>query len=209
MLENCNLKVEWCSHDAANYACTHWHYSGCLPCGKLAKVGIWENEIYIGCVVFGRGASPYLEKAYGLAKIECIELVRIALNNHINTVTKIVSLAIKKIKKSMPKIRLIVSFADPEQQHLGIIYQAGNWIYTGRSAITNMWNIKGQRMHQRSVGAKYGTCNVEALKKKFPKLTVYRAEGKYRYLMPLDKKMRKEIIKISLPYPHREKRGRQ
>jgi hypothetical protein len=37
-----DLKVDFCSHEAAKYACEHWHYSRCVPASKLIKIGVWE-----------------------------------------------------------------------------------------------------------------------------------------------------------------------
>ena len=65
----------------------------------LVKIGCWEDADYIGCVLFGRGASPYLGKQYGLTQLECCELVRIALRKHETPVTRIVKIAIKLLRK--------------------------------------------------------------------------------------------------------------
>ena len=96
--EKHNLKVDWCSHKAAKYACEHWHYSECMPVGKTTKIGAWENNKYIGCVMFSRGANNNLGKKYNCSQIECVELTRIALNKHINPVSKIMMIAVKFLK---------------------------------------------------------------------------------------------------------------
>jgi hypothetical protein len=31
------LKLDWCSHEAAKYACENWHYSKCVPNQKTVK----------------------------------------------------------------------------------------------------------------------------------------------------------------------------
>jgi len=195
------LKLDWCSHEAAKFACEHWHYSRCMPAGKLAKVGVWEDGKYIGVVLFGRGASPFLKDKYGLEQIECVELVRVALNKHSTSVSRILSIAFAILTKTMQGLRLIVSFADPEQGHIGGIYQAGNWVYTGDSLPTRMWLIKGKRMHERSVGAIYGTTIPSEIKKLYPDMRIEIAPGKHRYLMPLDKEMAKQIESLRKPYP--------
>ena len=53
-----NLHLDWCSYEAAKYAVEHWHYSHSLPIGKLVKIGVWEDDQFIGAVVFGYGANP-------------------------------------------------------------------------------------------------------------------------------------------------------
>lgn len=201
------LIVSPCGHDAATYAVTHWHYSKTMPRGALAKYGAWENDRYIGCVLFGRGATSDLGKPYGLDATECVELVRVALREHLSPVTQIVARSIKLLKNTNPGLRLIISFADPEQGHHGGIYQAGGWTFLGRSKHTDEWIINGRRMQGRAVSH---------LLKKYPKegsrqerINKYidgsavkvKGSTKYRYAMPLDKVMRRKLDKIKLPYP--------
>jgi len=202
-MSKANLKIDWATHAAAKYACENWHYSGCLPVGKLVKVGAWEVGKFIGVVLFGRGATPNLGKPYSLGQDECVELVRIALTKHENAVSRIASLAVKFLRKTNPKLRLIVSFADQSQGHHGGIYQAGNWVYNGQGDPAKFYMIRGKLTHPRSIGAKGFVQNLSGAKKLDPNATVVDVPGKHRYLMPLDKAMRKQILPLSKPYPKR------
>ena len=202
-----NLKIDWATHEAAKYACVNWHYSGCLPVGKLVKVGAWENGKFIGVVLFGRGATPNLGKPYNLNQTECVELVRIALTNHENAVSRIASLAIKFLKKTNANLRLIVSFADQSQGHHGGIYQAGNWVYNGQGNPAKFYRIKGKLTHPRSLGAKGLVQNIDGARKLDPNATVVDIPGKHRYLMPLDAKMRERILPLAIQYPKRVKQA--
>ena len=139
-----DLRIDWATHEAAKHACVNWHYSGCLPAGKLVKVGAWENGKFIGVVLFGRGATPNLGRPYNLGQDECVELVRIALTKHENAVSRIAALAMKFLHKANPKLRLIVSFADQSQGHHGGIYQAGNWVYNGQGDPAKFYMILGK-----------------------------------------------------------------
>jgi hypothetical protein len=188
------LKIDWATHEAAKYACVNWHYSGCLPVGKLVKVGAWENGKFIGVVLFSRGASPNLGTRFNLGQDQCVELVRVALTKHQVAVSKIVAIAIKFLKKSNPKLRLIVSFADPDKGHYGGIYQAGNWIFLGSSGSTTELFIRGRWMHMRN--------GFKDMTKDTPQRKML---GKYRYVMPLDAEMKKRILPLSKPYPKRVK----
>ena len=191
-----DLRVDWATHEAAKYACENWHYSGCLPAGKLVKVGAWENGKFIGVVIFGRGASPTLGKKFYLGQDECVELVRIALTKHEIPVSRIAAFAIRFLYKTNKNLRLVVSFADPDKGHHGGIYQAGNWIYCGDSPKTIELFVKGRWVHWR--GGFYEK------KQDTPKRTM---PGKHRYLMPLDDEMRKRILPLSKPYPKRAKQA--
>ena len=125
MSDKVDLKLDWCSYEAAKFAVEHWHYSKCMPIGKLVKIGVWEDNKYIGAVIFGYGNNQFQGVAYGLVQTQICELLRIALTEHKTPVTKISSIALKMLKQSNKGMRLVVSYADPEQGHNGAIYQAG------------------------------------------------------------------------------------
>jgi hypothetical protein len=198
-----DLRVDWATHEAAKYACEHWHYSGCLPAGKLVKIGIWECGLFVGVVIFGRGANNNMSKAFNLGQDEACELVRIALTRHGTSVTRAVRVAILFLRKNSPGLRLIVSYADPSQGHHGGIYQAGNWVYTGKTTGTHMLRMPGGAlMHKRSAMAKYGTCDSRKLGAKYEY-----PEQKHRYLMPLDADMRARVLPLAKPYPKRDKQA--
>lgn len=189
-----DLRIDWATHEAAKYACENWHYSRCMPCGKLVKVGAWESGAFIGVVLFGRGANNNIGKAYQLEQTQCCELVRIALTRHQTPVTRIASMALRFLKSQSPDLRLIVSYADPLQCHHGGIYQAGNWIYVGRSQAQQGVMYKGKVMHKRTANSLFGT--IKGMQKS-------QIMWKHKYLMPIDAEMRKRILPLSKPYPKR------
>ena len=192
--------IDWATYKAVKYACEHWHYSKSVPVGKLVKIGAWEDGHYIGCVLFGRGATSHLGKPYGLKQTECVELVRIALTTHKTPVSRIIRIALKFLKEANPNLRLIVSFADKEEGHHGGIYQATNWIYSGTSADCMFPIINGEKVHPR-------TLSIMVKSGKFKKRSDVPhviSKGKHRYLMPLDKKIRKQILPLSKPYPKKQ-----
>tara|TARA_R110000803_G_scaffold209862_1_gene280247 strand:+ start:780 stop:1439 length:660 start_codon:yes stop_codon:yes gene_type:complete len=198
-----DLKIDWATHEAAKYACENWHYSGCMPVGKLVKVGVWESGKFIGVVLFGRGANKGLGAPFGLDQIEVCELVRIALTTHVAAVSRIMSIAIKFIQKMSEGLRLIVSFADTEQGHHGGIYQATNWLYNGQTQAADEYMYKGKRWHGRAFRKSHGS----HLKYIGKGLEIVRGSRKHRYLMPLDKEMKAQIAPLAKPYPKREKQA--
>lgn len=191
-----DLRLDWASHKAAKYACERWHYSRCLPTGKLIKVGVWEAGEFIGCVIFGRGANNNLGKSYALEQTQICELVRIAINKHQSPISRIVSIALQFLRIHNPGMRLCASYADPVQNHHGGIYQAGNWIFVGQQSGQTEYYFNGQQTHGRSVMAQRGTI-VGLHKIPIP--------GKFKYLMPLDAGMRNKILPLSKTYPKRIK----
>ena len=190
MSSSADARIDWATHAAASHACEHWHYSGCLPSGKIVKLGVWEQGKFVGVVLFSRGASPYLLEKYAISQYEGCELTRVALSKHATPVSRIMKVALLFLRKACPGLRLVVSFADPEEGHHGGIYQAGNWVYTGRSSSTIEYFLKGKWRHVR--GAYYDKTAATPTRTR---------QGKHRYLMPLDADMRRKIEQLRQPYP--------
>jgi hypothetical protein len=102
------------------------------------------------------------------------------------------------LKRRCPDLRLIVSFADPAEGHVGRIYQAGNWVYTGESAGARMLAHQGKKFHRRN----YTGANFGKKRAKLPPGSVWvSVPGKHRYLMSLDRRMRKQVEQLRKPYP--------
>lgn len=210
MSSKCKLKIDWASFDAAKYACEKWHYSQVIPVGKLVKVGAWEDGKFIGVVLFGRGANNNMLKPFGLKQDQGCELVRIALKQHQTPVSKIMAIALKFLKKQSPKLRLVVSYADADQNHHGGIYQATNWIYDGLKNAGSMgaFIINGKKTHPKSVHSKGVKQSIDQVRKHLDKnASIFYTKGKHRYLMPLDKEMREKIQHLHQPYPKRTKQA--
>jgi len=203
-----NLRLDWCSYKAAKYAVMNWHYSKKMPAGKNVYIGAWEENKFIGVVIFGMGSGNSTNGTkYGLTRsYEMAELVRVALNNHLSPTSKVVSFAIKMVSKYCSGLRLLISFADMEQNHLGILYQATNWIYAGTTGNGRVgFIIHGRKTHTRSIGAKKG--GIQSLgwvqNHLDPNAKIWTGKEKHRYLYPLDKEMRKQIEPLRKPYPKR------
>ena len=193
-----SLRLDWCSYQAAKYAVEHWHYSKRMPKSKQVYIGVWENDNYIGCVIFGLSVTPYLGDRFGLSNTQCAELTRIALKEHIAPVSKIGAIAINMIRKQSPGLRLIISYADPNHKHNGAIYQAMNWVYCGRSAAVRQYHWRNQWRNDSPM-FRYFKANPNTRK-----IVPYRdLLSKYKYLMPLDKEMREQIEPLRKPYPKR------
>ncbi len=200
-----SLKIDWATHEAAKYACENWHYSRCMPVGKIVKIGAWESGKFIGVVLFSRGAAPNLLKRYGLTQFEGCELTRVALTKHLTPVSRILSVSIRFLKQQSPGLRLIVSFADPSQGHHGGIYQATNWTFNGYQAEggAREYLIDGKWVHTKSASIKFGTQSSAEIAKRYPHIKMRKVTRKLRYLMPLDAEMRAKIVPLAKPYPKR------
>lgn len=200
-----SLRLDWCSHEAAKYAVEHWHYSRRMPKSKLAKIGIWEDAQFTGAIIFGLGATPEIAKPFGLVQFEVCELVRVALRQHNTPVSRCVSIALRMIRRAFPGQRIVVSFADSSQGHVGVIYQADNWIYIG-SQEYHAYRVLGEVVHPRTLYDRYGVGgqSIPWLRSRIdPHAERVRNGIKHKYVYPLNAEMRARIAPLAQPYPRR------
>lgn len=200
MSQKTALLVDFCDYKAAQFAVEHWHYSKQLPVGKSVNIGVWENANFIGAIHFRNGSNQNMSNPYGLSQWQCTELARIALGKHECLVSQIVTKAIKLFKEYNPGIRLLISFSDPYQGHIGAIYQAMNWVYTGKTSNFIQYKVGSKWYHQRSFRSSEWSKVSGIDYKQFPSRTM---PGRHRYLYPLDRAMRRQILPLAQPYPKR------
>ena len=194
------LKLDWCSHEAAKWAVEHWHYSRRMPSGKRVQIGVWEMERFVGVVIFGTGACPQIADPFGIKRTEAAELVRVALIKHESPVSRIVAISVRMVAKLCPKLRVIVSYADPEQGHYGGIYQAGNWLYLGKTK-PEEWFVDtatGQRIHTKTL--KTGRRGYATQLKRSGHIRAIHLV-KHKYAMGLDREMKEQLATYRKPYP--------
>lgn len=177
-----------------------------MPTPPVVKIGVWESKQFVGAVLFSRGSNNNLGKPYGLKLTEICELTRIALSVHKTPVSRIISIAVRLLKKRSPGLRLIVSFADPNEGHHGGIYQASGWIFSGNAPSSQKYlTASGEVLRDRQVSPsgykrQYGT--LRRVPKPVDLIHIPQAD-KYRYLFPLDTEMRKLVSALAKPYPKR------
>ena len=195
-----DLKIGNIEIDAVRYACRKWHYSKSILAGSLVKYGVWENDKFIGVILYSKGANPNIGKPYDLDHNKICELTRIALREHLNFVSKILMMTLRQLKKDNDGLKLVISYADSSQGHLGKIYQATNWIYVGDSFSTYI-KLNNKVFHPKTIFNRYKTISINKLRNIDKNVETVRCKRKYKYLYPLNREMRKKILKLQKPYP--------
>jgi len=184
------------------------HYAKRIPQIMFA-FGLYVEEVLTGVITYGIPASPSL--CMGICGVEhseqVLELNRICLmNNKNNEASYLVAHSIKQL----PKPSIIVSYADTEHGHVGYVYQATNFLYTGLSANRVDWTIKGQE-HKHSKTISDGM-SLETMKEKYGDDFYYvQRSRKHRYIyFHADKKYKKMLeskLKYAIePYPKGDSR---
>lgn len=195
------LRLDYCSRDAALYATKHWHYSHKISAGMNLYIGVWEDaglgEQFIGAVVFGRGANREIGTEFNCGPTEVCELTRVALTDHVAPVSRVLAIAIKLLRRQAPGLRLIISYADRRQAHVGTIYQANGWTHLGLSMSGRDVQVDGKWMHSRTASLRMVKRNGGSI----AGLPSRPHDGKYRYGYPLDKAMADLLYLKRQPYP--------
>lgn len=199
------------SSKAIKYACTHFHYSKSIPSNPVGysvfNGGEVKNEAFCGVIVFSRGANRLIGSPYTLRQGQVIELTRVALNGKQESTSKAISIALRLIKKDVPLCKLVISYADCDQNHIGTIYQATNWYFTGLVQKNRLFGfmVNGKKKHKKSVHSLGIPQNIENVRKYLdPKAERVITRGKLKYIYPLDKSMIKLCKELSRPYPKKE-----
>ena len=118
-----------------NYECKDWllnkHYAKRM-CSISYAFGLYIDNILNGVCTFGKPASNSL--CVGVCGKDnsryVYELNRLITND--NLIKNSLSFFVSQCLKTLPPL-IIVSYADTLYNHNGYIYQATNWMYTGKT----------------------------------------------------------------------------
>lgn len=184
-----------------------------------------EHETLIGCMTYGHPVSNRavgsLTKTIPIELDQVLELTRLVVLTDPkygkNTESWFIGQSFEWLKANDPRVKVLISYADPEQEHTGTIYRATNWYYQGCGETKLMpdYSIKlletDDWIHSRTVAAKFGNKNIESLAKRIGH-TFWRKEetSKHRYIYFLcGKKEKKQLISdLKIPIlPYKNIRG--
>jgi hypothetical protein len=177
------------------------HYAKRM-CPISYAFGLYDNNKLIGIVTYGVPSSSSLRT--GICGVEyssnVIELNRLCCENLPNCA----SFLIGKSLKMLPKPLIVVSYADTEQGHIGYVYQATNFIYTGLSAKRTDWKIKGQEhLHGTTIAdiSRGQENRAQWMREKFgDNFYLKERSRKHRYIFFLGNKKQKQLMLKSLKY---------
>lgn len=118
--------------DARPWLATY-HYAQIVPDAvSEAFAGYYPEGVLAGFVTFGPGLDfgQFTRLIPDIAHGEYRELSRLWSPDGMprNTESRLIASSIQRLPS---EVRLIVSYADPAQGHVGIVYQATNFIYLG------------------------------------------------------------------------------
>jgi hypothetical protein len=178
------------------------HYAKRL-CPISHSFGAFDKENMIGVVTYGTPLSSTLKD--GICGIEwsekVLELNRLCCESRKNLASTIVGRSLSML----PRPSIVVSYADTGQGHIGFVYQATNFIYTGLSAEFKDPMVKGmEHKHHTTIGdeGRGHKSRVEFLRDKYGSENVYYMDRdrKHRYVFFCGSKTDTKKLRASLKY---------
>jgi len=159
------------------------HYAGRMPSISYAY-GLYFYDEMVGMVSYGSPASPALCK--GICgeehRADVIELNRLVLRDNLPNEA---SFLVAKSLKLLPQPKVVVSYADTAQDHLGIIYQATNFLFTGTTKA---------RIDIAGKDGKHSRHHLGDRTKRIPR------SSKHRYVYFIGNKKQKKVLRNALRY---------
>jgi hypothetical protein len=186
-----------------------YHYSGRMPDAVQECFAGYYGETFAGGLAFGPGAASVRTELPDLTPQEVRELVRLWSPDGMpkNTESRLVARALRMLSG----IRLVVSFSDPSEGHVGTIYQATNAVYLGMSGGgTRYLTPSGERLHGRLAGVyrmrhpEYAGMSNAAIATA-EGWVAQETGGKHRYAWALgSREDRATLAALAQPYPRQQ-----
>jgi hypothetical protein len=182
------------------------HYAKRVPLIRYS-FGLFINNILKGVITYGNPPSQNVCKCVcgDSYKQEVLELNRLVL---IENKKNYASFLVGNSLKLLPKPSIVVSYADINYNHHGYIYQATNFIYTGKAKGREKFIDKnGKDINERTLSSQYQKLKISRSDyMKLHNITLTKQLPKYRYVYIVgNKKQKKERLKNFklkiLPYP--------
>lgn len=174
------------------------------------QFGLYEDRILRGVVTYGRALpTSVLMSPFGKAWEHCVlELNRLVLQAE--TTPNAASHLISQSIRQLPKPTAVISYADAGKGHVGYVYQASSFMYTGLSHTQKDWVLKDDpERHSRTLMDEFAfqPNRVEKLKEKYgDRLIQVQRPAKHRYVrIHASKTQKKRMMKDRrfepIPYP--------
>ena len=173
------------------------HYAKRVPIIRFA-FGLYENDELVGVVTYGPTPTPQVQK-YMLGsgwENNIVELNRLCIDSKTKNAA---SYLVANSLKMLPKPMAVISYADGGQGHIGYIYQATNFIYTGAvTAHDDEYMVNGKKTHARSLSSRGITSPKEWAKEN--NIEIIKAKPKHRYIYFCGNKSQKNKMISLLTY---------
>ena len=180
------------------------HYSKRVVNNSYLHLGVFIEGKQVGVLQFGYALNPrkvgHIVKDTAIG--EYLELNRMWLSDEAprNSESQAIAYAIRYIKKVMPMVAWIQSFADERCGGWGVVYQASNFLYCGFH-YTKFYELDGNTYHEMLLTAHAkGGGRGRYLRKNLHRAVKHKLR-QFRYIFFVKNYWRSRLRFPVLPYP--------
>jgi hypothetical protein len=152
-----NYNVKICERNYIKDFIEKWHYSKSIN-GLHGSYyfALLDNNKIIGAMIYGKLGMANVWTKYGKKENDVIELNRLCCidDTKKNTESYFIAKTIKWLKKHT-NIKVIISYADPEYGHSGVIYKATHFTQIGKTSKGRVIMFNGKKYHDKTIRTKY------------------------------------------------------
>lgn len=133
------------------------HYSHNINGLRVAHCfGLYDGDQMVGAMLYGGLAMANAWKKYGDSDAEVLELRRLVLIDDTprNSESFFIGHTLRWLKRNT-EVKIIVSYADPNYGHSGVIYRATNFEHVGMTAPGKVIMYNGKKYHDKAIRTKY------------------------------------------------------
>ena len=133
------------------------HYSHSINGVKVSHCfGLYREDELIGAALYGETATRNQWRPYGSSEQAVLELRRLVLIDDTprNMESWFIGRMLKWLKQNTA-VESVVSYADPNFGHAGVIYRASNFEFLGKTAPTKVVRWGDRTYHDRAMRTKY------------------------------------------------------
>jgi len=162
-----------------------------------AGFGLLEDGLLSGVCIYGQPSPPIQKHAFKERDFRLFELSRLVVQTGAKNAASF--LIGGSLRLLTPKPNAVVSYADMEQSHCGIVYQATNWLYTGSTVShDHLYVVDGRRTHPMTLRDR-GITDPKAWARERGIQTV-KPHPKHRYFYLNGSKAQKRAMREKLSY---------
>jgi hypothetical protein len=179
------------------------HYLHPLPGGTKLAFGVFVGTRVLGALIPGAGPANAYSLVDGANPDDCLTLTRLWLSDALpsNSESRVLGIVLRNLKQHT-RVKFLVSYADPVQGHIGIVYQATGWLYTGLSEAMPLYDVgDGKLRHSRSLSHAFGTHSLQHFAKHGIAVKLAPQAAKHRYVYFLDPTWQHRLMAPVFPYP--------
>ena len=200
------MRVRPIPHSVARELLMRGHYLHSMPGGTRLSFGVFMAARLMGALTLGVGPKLGHRLVEGAMAEDCATLTRLWLSDELpaNSESRVIGVVLRSLARHT-SLKFLLAYADPAKGHVGTVYQATGWVYTGLSSPMSVYDLgDGVLRHSRSLGYSFGSHSVKHFQASGVPIKAVTQSSKHRYIRFLDPQWTRRLGVPVLPYPRKD-----